>query len=60
MVPIQDQLHLELRKVVPPDSYDEWVKSPNVSLNFESPMDLIKRGDYQPLWTLLYKLTHDC
>ena len=54
MLPLKDQIDMELRKVVSVEVFDEWMNSPNVELDFKTPRQLMARQDYGPLWKLIY------
>jgi hypothetical protein len=52
MLSIRDQIELELRKIV--KNYNEWLISPNVELDFQTPEELLSKQQYTKLWTLIY------
>jgi hypothetical protein len=57
MLPIADQLDLELRKLVDPSIYDQWLESPNVDLDMKTPQQLFDTRNHGPLWALIHKMS---
>jgi hypothetical protein len=60
MLPIRDQIKLEIRKIIG-DNYKEWMDAPNVHFvnkktnKRAAPGDLMEQGDFGPLWFFIGK-----
>lgn len=54
MLPINDQIELEFRKIIDAETYEEWMKSPNAELDFKTPRDLLAQRQYSMLWAFIY------
>lgn len=51
-----DALRLALAEVVDPGEIDAWLANPNPAFGGDSPVDLIRRNDTDPLWRMVYQL----
>jgi hypothetical protein len=60
MLPIRDQINLEIRKIIG-DNYKEWMNAPNSQFvnkrtnEVAAPKDLMEQGDFAPLWFFIGK-----
>ena len=59
MLPLSDQIELQFRQFIGKEIYESWLRTPNTELNMHKPLDLLRKKDYQPLWSLIYKMNKE-
>lgn len=60
MLPIIDQIEIELHKIIPTDIYEEWMSSPNIALDLKSPRELLIKRQFSKLWSIIYESHTPC
>ncbi len=50
----------ELSKIIKPESIDPWMKKKNKSFNNRTPIQVIKDGEVQLLYEMIYYLSDSC
>lgn len=53
MLPLSDQIEMELIKIVGEEMYHEFMNSPNVLLDMFTPRQILRSGRYYPLWEFI-------
>jgi hypothetical protein len=51
-----DDFKKQLSQIVNEDYIESWLQKPNVAFNNRKPIDLINEDNYQPLYSMIYRL----
>ncbi len=55
MLPIIDQIKMEIQKIIDPEIYDRWMQMPNIELGMKSPIEVLSSKNYLVLWEFINK-----
>lgn len=52
MLSLHAQLDMALIKILG-NSYEEWMRTPNLDFDMKTPIELINQRNYQPIWEFI-------
>ena len=51
-----DRLRAALAEILPPRSLGQWLKTPNLAFEGQTPMQVIERGESDRLWRMIFQI----